>query len=196
MPAAQQRKCVEELRDGGREIGVGGGGRTDLLESGNREDGENRTERIRRKARYSDSAVLKRRLIEVAPGIAESKLVERRRREYPVVVAGERVAARDRMPDHSGRQGSASIRQGGDRRVVVAEEGVASEDPVLFAEVAVEPEVGLILIVAFSRRADKIVSAGNVRQRVMLKDLAGDRIEAAGGGTGSWVRKWGRMLAG
>jgi len=32
---------------------------------------------------------------------------------------------------------------------VVVEEGVAAEDPMLFAEVTVEPEVGLILIVGF-----------------------------------------------
>jgi len=42
------------------------------------------------------------------------------------------------------------------------EEGVAAEDPMLFAEVTVEPEVGLILIVGFGGGADAVVGTGNV----------------------------------
>ena len=111
VPAAHQRKRVQELGDGGREFGVGGGSRADLLESGDGEDRQHRAEGIRRQARYGDSAILKRRLIQVAPGIADAELVQSRWRERPVVVADEGVAARDRVADHSGGQAAASVRQ-------------------------------------------------------------------------------------
>ena len=41
----------------------------------------------------------------------------------------------------------------------------------LFPEVTVEPEVGLILTVRFRGSADKVIRAGDVRQGVVLKDL-------------------------
>jgi len=65
-----------------------------LLESGDGEDGQHRCEGIGRQAGHRDSTVLKRGLIEIAPGIAKPKLVQSGRRGYPVVVAGEGVAAR------------------------------------------------------------------------------------------------------
>ena len=71
VPAAHQRKRVEELGDGRREVGVRGGGRADLLESGDGEDRQHRSEGICRQAGHRDSAVLKRGLIEIAPGIAK-----------------------------------------------------------------------------------------------------------------------------
>ena len=49
--------------------------------------------------------------------------------------------------------------------------GVAAEDAMLFAEVAVEPEIGLILIVGLGGGADEIVGAGDVRQRIVLQNL-------------------------
>src|SRR5438128_283383 len=85
------------------------------------------------------------------------------------------------MPDYSGCQASASIRQWSDRCVVVAKEGVTSEDPMPFSEVTVEPEVGLILMVGFGGGPDKVIRAGDVRQRVVLKDLEPNGVETSGG---------------
>ena len=159
VPAAHQRESVEKLRNGCREIRVGRGGRADLLESGDSEDRQHRCEGILRQSGYGDPAVLKRGLVQVAPGIAETKLVQGGGGEHPVVVAGERIAARDRMADHAGRQASAAIGQRSHRSIVVAEKRVASENPVLLTEVAIDAEVRLVLIVGFRRGSNEVVGA-------------------------------------
>ncbi len=129
---SHQRKRIQVFRDGGRESGVCRGGGTDLLESRHSEDRQHRSEGIGRQARHCDSAVLKRGLIEIAPGVANSELVQSRGRKRPVVIADKRVAPRNRMPDRAGGQTSAPIRQRGDRSIVVAQEVYSVQRPGAF----------------------------------------------------------------
>ena len=78
------------------------------------------------------------------------------------------------MPDYTGSQTPAAIGQRRDGVVVIAEEGVAAKDPVLFAEVPVHSEIRLILIVRFIGRANEVVGAGYVGERIVLEDLECD----------------------
>src|SRR5258708_6642117 len=74
-------------------------------------------------------------LVEIEPGVADTKLVERGRRGRPVVVADESIASRDGVPDDSGAQASAALGERGHGGIVIAEKCVAPEEAVLFAEI-------------------------------------------------------------
>src|ERR1700732_666512 len=52
------------------------------------------------------------------------------------------------------------------------EDGVTQEDPLLFREGVVHPEVGLILIVGFGAGLNEIARSGEVRQWVVCENLA------------------------
>src|SRR5438067_1577234 len=75
-------------------------------------------------------------------------------------------------------QTAAAIGQWCHWRVVIAKVRVARKEAVLFTEVAVEPEVGLILIVRLGGHTDEVVGSGYIGQRVVLEDLGASRIEA------------------
>src|SRR5262245_64140725 len=55
---------------------------------------------------------------------------------------------------------------------------VCSSDLMLLTKIAVEPEVGLILIVRFGGGADKVVRPCHIGKRIVLENFCADRIES------------------
>src|SRR5262249_12711280 len=95
VPVPDDGERVQELGSRSGEVRIRRGGWADLLEAGNCEDRQDRGEGVRRQAGYGDPTVLERGLIEVAAGVAEAKLIQSGRRDGPIVVAHEGVAASD-----------------------------------------------------------------------------------------------------
>jgi len=75
------------------------------------------------------------------------------------------------MSNHARGEAPASVGQGRHGVVVIVEYRVAGEEPMLLAKVPVHTEVRLVLVVRLCSRSNKVVRAGDVWQRVMLKHL-------------------------
>src|SRR5262249_27249553 len=88
------------------------------------------------------------------------------------------VPSSDGMAADSRRQGSAAIGQRRDGRIIIAKIRISRKEPMFLAEIAIQSEVGLILIVRLGASEDEVIGAGDIRQWVVLEDLSADRIKA------------------
>ena len=77
MPSANHREGIQKLRDRRCEVGVGGGGRSDLLIARNGKNGERGRECAGRRAGDGNAAILERRLTDVPARVPETRLVQR-----------------------------------------------------------------------------------------------------------------------
>ena len=77
VPSANHREGIQKLRDRRGEVGVGGGGRPDLLITGDGKDGERGGERAHWRAGDGDAAILERCLVHVPARVPEARLVQR-----------------------------------------------------------------------------------------------------------------------
>src|SRR5262252_1509892 len=57
------------------------------------------------------------------------------------------------------------------------ENRVATEDTMLFSEIAIHAEIGLILIIGLGSSAHEIVCASDIRHRIVRENLGSHRIE-------------------
>lgn len=143
MGSGEPGVVIEELGDGGGEVGAGTGRRSELLEAGQVVDGE-----IERAAAESAAGVAEAELIGLGGGAGEG------------VFGDERIGASEGVAEDAGGEVAGAIGKRRDGLREIAEEGVAGKEAMGGAEVVVEAGVELILSGAFVAGAAVVVGGG------------------------------------
>ena len=181
-----QGERVHELRHVRRGVGVGVGGRPELLEAVDREGrkrvlvGGVRGDAGQPQSRGRRSVEDEPRAVQRAARVAQSQVVDHPWTERVHVAQDRRLRARVRAPDRACRQAAAAVGEGRHRVGQVLEVAEAGEQLVAVRGVVVGPHVELVLVVALVREAPVVVGRpGQVGEWIAAQQLRRHRVDPA-----------------